>query len=240
LVFALGFLVITPMAKSESQRKSYEQYCAVARALDVVGERWTLLIVRDLLMGPKRYTDLRAGLPGIATDILTARLRTLEEAGFVRRRDLPPPAPATIYELTEAGKGLGPAILALGKVGLGTLGVPQPGEDIRPERLVVGLRVSFRREEFADLTETYELVIDGEPFTVEVSDGVVDTRPGGASSPTISLDTDADTFVALMTGGASIANSLAKDRATLQGERSVLKRFIDAFGYPLSAQPAAT
>jgi DNA-binding HxlR family transcriptional regulator len=227
------------MEKTAGQRKSYEQYCAVARALDVVGERWTLLIVRDLLMGPKRYTDLRAGLPGIATDILTARLRTLEEAGFVRRRDLPPPAPATVYELTETGNLLGPAILALGQVGLATLGGPQPGEDVRPERLVVGLRISFRREEFADLTETYELVIDGEPFTVEVSDGVVETRPGGASNPSISLDTDTETFVALMTGRATAANSLAKHKATLQGERSVLKRFIEAFGYP-SAPPAST
>ena len=226
------------MQRTESPRKSYEQYCAVARALDVVGERWTLLIVRDLLMGPKRYTDLRVGLPGIATDILTARLRTLEEAGLVRRRNLPPPAPATIYELTESGNRLGPAILALGQVGLATLGSPQPGEDVRPERLVVGLRVSFRREEFADLTETYELVIDDEPFTVEVSDGVVDTRPGGASSPSISLATDADTFVALMTGRASAADSLTKGRATLEGDHSVLDRFIDAFSYP-SAQPAA-
>src|SRR6266536_4496383 len=91
------------MAATQISRKTYEQYCPVARTLDVVGERWTLLIVRDLLMGPKRYTDLRVGLPGIATDILTARLRTLEEAGFVRRRDLPPPAPATVYELTEDG-----------------------------------------------------------------------------------------------------------------------------------------
>src|SRR4030095_5650115 len=82
-------------------RKTYSQYCPVARALDVVGERWTLLIVRDLMMGPKRYTDLRAGLPGIATDILTARLRTLEQAGFLRRRELPRPAPATGSELTE-------------------------------------------------------------------------------------------------------------------------------------------
>ena len=226
------------MQRTESPRKSYEQYCAVARALDVVGERWTLLIVRDLLMGPKRYTDLRVGLPGIATDILTARLRTLEEAGLVRRRNLPPPAPAAIYELTETGSRLGPAILALGQVGLATLGSPQPGEDVRPERLVVGLRVSFRREEFADLTETYELVIDDEPFTVEVSDGVVDTRPGGASSPSISLATDADTFVALMTGRASAADSLTKGRARLEGDRSVLDRFIDAFSYP-SAQPAA-
>ena len=226
------------MQKTESPRKSYEQYCPVARALGVVGERWTLLIVRDLLMGPKRYTDLRVALPGIATDILTARLRTLEEAGFVRRRDLPPPAPATIYELTETGTRLGPVILALGQIGLATLGSPQPGEDVRPERLVIGLRVSFRREEFADLTETYELVIDDEPFTVEVSDGMVDTRPGAASSPSMSLATDADTFVALMTGRASASDVLAERKATLEGERPALERFVDAFAYP-TAQPAA-
>jgi DNA-binding HxlR family transcriptional regulator len=238
LVLALGFLAIREMEKTESPRKSYEQFCPAARALDVVGERWTLLIVRDLLMGPKRYTDLRAGLPGIATDILTARLRTLEEAGFVRRRELPPPAPATVYELTETGNGLGPVVLALGQVGLAMVGSPAPGEHIPPERFVASLRASFRREEFADLTETYELVIDGRPFTVEVSDGVVDTRPGRASSPSISLDIDADTFVALMTGRSSAANSLAKRRATLEGERSVLERFVDAFAYP-TAQLAA-
>jgi DNA-binding HxlR family transcriptional regulator len=223
--------------KTERSRKSYGQYCAVARALDLVGERWTLLIVRDLLMGPKRYTDLRAGLPGIATDMLTARLRTLEEAGFVRRRRLPPPAPATVYELTEAGDRLKPAILALGQVGLATLGAPEPGEDVRAERLVVGLRASFRRAEFADLTETYELVIDGEPFTVEVSDGVVETRPGAASSPSMSLGTDADTLVALLTGRRSAADAVARGRASLDGERAVLGRFIDAFAYP-PAEPA--
>jgi DNA-binding HxlR family transcriptional regulator len=226
------------MEKTARPRKSYGQYCALTRALDVVGERWTLLIVRDLLMGPKRYTDLRAGLPGIATDILTARLRTLEEAGFVRRRELPPPAPATVYELTEMGNGLGPAIRALGQVGLTMLGSPKPGEDVRPERFVAGLHASFRREEFADLTETYELVIDGQPFTVEVTDGALDVRQRGASSPSMSLEIDGDTFVALMTGRVSAADSLAKPGATLEGEPSVLGRFIDAFGYP-TAQPAA-
>jgi DNA-binding HxlR family transcriptional regulator/putative sterol carrier protein len=219
-------------ARTPRSRKTYDQYCAVARALDVVGERWTLLIVRDLLMGPKRYTDLRDGLPGIASDILTARLRTLEEAGFVRRRDLPRPAPATVYELTESANRLKPVILALGQVAVTTLGAPEPGEDVRAERLVVGLRVSFRRGEFADLCETYELVIDGEPFTVEVSDGAVATRPGGAPSPSIRLATDAGTFVDLMTGRLPATESLAAGRATLEGKRSVFERFIDAFAYP--------
>jgi DNA-binding HxlR family transcriptional regulator len=218
-------------AATQTPRKSYEQYCAVARTLDVVGERWTLLIVRDLLMGPKRYTDLRAGLPGIATDVLTARLRTLEDAGFVRRRKLPSPAPATVYELTEDGLQLRHAILALGRVGMATLAGPRPDEDVRAERLVLGLRISFRREEFADLTETYEVDIGGEPFTVDVSGGTVGTRPGTASSPAIRLRADADTFVALLTGELAAGAALAEDRAVLEGDRDVLERFIEAFSF---------
>jgi DNA-binding HxlR family transcriptional regulator len=219
------------MAATRPARKTYAQYCPVARALDVVGERWTLLIVRDLLMGPKRYTDLRAGLPGIATDILTARLRTLEQAGFVRRRELPRPAPATVYELTEDALQLRHAILALGRVGMSTLGGPEAGEDVRPERMVLGLRISFRRDEFAELTETYELTIDGEPFTVDVGAGTVDTRPGTASSPAMRLRTDADTFITLLTGELAPAVALADDRAALEGDREVLERFIKAFGF---------
>jgi DNA-binding HxlR family transcriptional regulator len=223
------------MGATQTPRKTYEQYCPVARTLDVVGERWTLLIVRDLMMGPKRYTDLRAGLPGIATDILTARLRTLEQAGFVRRRELPRPAPATVYELTEDALQLRHAILALGQVGMATLGGPKPREDVRPERMVLGLRVSFRRDEFAELTETYELTIDGEPFTVDVGDGAVDTRPGTASSPAMKLRTAADTFVALLTGELAPGVALADDRVALEGEREILERFIEAFGFAHAA-----
>jgi DNA-binding HxlR family transcriptional regulator len=223
------------MAATRPERKTYAQYCPVARALDVVGERWTLLVVRDLLMGPKRYTDLRDGLPGIATDILTARLRTLEQAGFVRRRDLPRPAPATVYELTEDALQLRHAILALGRVGMPTLGGPEAGEDVRPERMVLALRVSFRRDEFAELTETYELNIDGEPFTVDVGAGLVDTRPGAASSPAMRLRTDADTFIVLLTGELAPSVALADDRAALEGEREVLERFIEAFGFAHAA-----
>jgi DNA-binding HxlR family transcriptional regulator len=219
------------MAATRTPPKTYGQYCPVARTLDLVGERWTLLIVRDLLMGPKRYTDLRAGLPGIATDILTARLRTLERAGFLRRRELPRPAPATVYELTEDGLRLRPAILALGQAGMPTLAGPKPGEDVRAELLVLGLRASFRRQEFADLTETYELTLGGEPFTVEVGDGAVDARPGTASSPAIRLRTDPESFAALLTGELAAGVALRDDRVVLEGERRILERFIEAFSF---------
>jgi DNA-binding HxlR family transcriptional regulator len=220
-------------------RKSYEQYCPVARTLDVVGERWTLLIVRDLMMGPKRYTDLRAGLPGIATDILTARLRTLEEAGFVRRRELPRPAPATVYELTKEGLELRHAVFALGRVGMATVGGPEPGEDVRAERIVIGLRPSFHREQFPDLAETYELTVDGEPYTVEVADGSIDTRPGTASSPALRLRIDSQTLVRLLTGEVAPADALNGGRAEIDGERRTLRRFVEAFAYGSDRSPAA-
>lgn len=94
--------------------RSYDQYCLLARALDVVGERWTLLVVRELLIGPKRYTDLLDGLPGIATNLLSARLKQMEARGLIQRRRLPAPAASTVYELTELGRGLEPTMAALG------------------------------------------------------------------------------------------------------------------------------
>jgi DNA-binding HxlR family transcriptional regulator len=212
--------------------KRYDQYCPVARTLDVVGERWTLLIARDLLMGPKRYTDLRTGLPGIATDILTARLRSLEEAGFVRKRELPRPAPATVYELTQQGYGLAPAILALGQVGLATLGGPRRDEDVRAERIVIGLRVSFHRDQFPDLDETYELTLDGVPYVVSLGDGLVETSVGPAKDAVFRLRTDASTLADLLTGELSPAKALDDGRAELDGGRRELSRFVQAFAFP--------
>lgn len=214
-----------------ASRKSYEQYCPVARTLDVVGERWTLLVIRELMMGPKRYTDLRAGLPGIPTDVLTSRLRTLEEAGYARRRELPRPAPATVYELTDGGQPLRRVIFALGQVGMAGLAGPERGEDIQGERLVLALRISFRRERFADLSEIYDLTIDGEPFTAEVRDGQVETRPGTAPNAAVSLRTDALTFDALLRGELTAADALSEGRAVLDGERKALNRFLEAFSF---------
>lgn len=197
----------------------------------MVGGRWTLLVIRELMMGPKRYTDIRAGLPGIPTDVLTARLRTLEEAGFVRRRELPRPAPATVYELSDSGQRLRRVILALGQVGMADLAGPARGEDIQAERLVLALRISFKPERFADLSETYDLSIDGEPFTVEVRDGWLDTRHGTAPDAAMGLRTDTLTFDALLRGQLTAAAALSGGRAVLEGDRKVLNRFLEAFSF---------
>jgi DNA-binding HxlR family transcriptional regulator len=226
--------MIRDMAKTPRTRqrppKSYGQYCPAAKALDVLGERWTLLIVRDLAMGPKRYTDLRDGLPGIATDLLTARLRTLESAGFVARRELPRPAPAVVYELTDAGRKLGPVILALAEVGLEMLGAPEPSDDVRAERVVMlGMRHSFRADAFPELAEAYQLRIDGEPFSVAVAGGEAEVKPGVAPDPAMTLTTDARTFVALRRGETSADRELAAGNLQLEGDRAAFDRFIGAF-----------
>jgi DNA-binding HxlR family transcriptional regulator len=221
-----------------SSSKSYEQYCGVARALDVLGERWTLLVVRDLLMGPKRYTDLRDGLPGIATDLLTARLRTLETAGLVRRRQLPKPAPATVYELTAKGFSLSPAVLALGQLGLTMLGAPEPSENIRPERIALLLRLSFHPAVAADLDATYQLIIDDEPFAINVANAAVDTAPGTTANPTLSLTTDAGTMIAMLRREISPTDALAGDRVQLDGAPAVLEHLIDVFAYPTGVAEA--
>src|ERR671925_430431 len=125
-----------------SARRTYGDRCGVARALDLVGERWALLVVRELLLGPKRFTDLRSGLPHVSPDVLSQRLRELEESGMVRRGKLPPPAGSRIYELTERGRQLEPAILELGR--FGSVAPFPPGED-RFRVQVVGGRLDIAR-----------------------------------------------------------------------------------------------
>ena len=124
--------------------KSYGQYCGIARALEMVGERWALLIIRDLLVGPKRYTDLRSGLPKIPTNVLATRLKELEQAGIVVRRVLPRPSGAIVYELTPYGADLEPVVLGLGRWGARSLGELRPGEIATADILIMALRSTFQ------------------------------------------------------------------------------------------------
>lgn len=154
--------------------KTYGQYCGVARALELVGERWALLIIRDLLVGPKRYTDLRTGLPKIPTNVLATRLKELEQAGLVVRRVQPRPSGAIVYELTEYGADLDEVVLALGRWGARSLGELRPGEIITAEVLVMALRSTFHPSKakakyelhFGDLV--IHAIVDADDLTVDV------------------------------------------------------------------------
>ena len=150
--------------------RSYDQFCALARALDVVGDRWTMLIIRELFARDSRYSDLRDALPGIATNLLAERLRQLQEAGVIEAYDAPPPVRATVYRLTPRGRELRPAIRALVTWGVPLLATGQGDDAFRTQWLVMPVRILFDGVDVADLAPLTVLVEAGnEPATIEVS-----------------------------------------------------------------------
>lgn len=213
--------------------RSYDQYCGAARALDVVGERWALLVVRDLLLGPKRYTDLQAGLSGIGPNVLSARLRGLVDAGVVARRQLPPPAAATVYELTPLGEELRPVVRELVRWGRNLLGAPPPGEQLQLGWLVVALEASFRPEAARGLAESYEYRIDGEVFHVDIEDGTIAAREGEAADPTFVVVTDLETFLAVATRSLTPEDAIADGRMTVSGDLDAGRRSVEILGVPM-------
>ncbi len=219
--------------------RSYDQYCGAARALDVVGERWALLVVRDLLLGPKRYTDLQAGLPGIGPNVLSARLRGLLDAGVVERKQLPPPAAATVYQLTPLGEDLRPVVRELVRWGRHLLGDPPPGEQLRLGWLVVALEASFRPEMAAGLFESYEYRIDGEVFHVDIEDGTIAAREGEAADPSFVVVSDVATFLAVASQQLSPEDAVAQGRMSLSGDLEAGRRSVAIFGVPVDAGDSA-
>ena len=160
--------------------KRYDQFCPIAHALSLVGERWSLLVVRELLKGPRRYTDLAGGLPGIGTNILATRLRELEAGGVVRKRKLPPPVASTVYELTEYGAGLEEAIHAIARWGARSLGPPERDDVVDPEWGLDAFPALLYPERARGLTETYVIGVDASTFTVRLEDGSLAVELGAA------------------------------------------------------------
>jgi DNA-binding HxlR family transcriptional regulator len=156
----------------------YQQYCGAARALDVVGNRWTLLIVRELMFGPRRFTDLIDGLPGISRNLLAERLRALERDGVVVRQELPPPAARQVYELSDDGRDLAEAMLPLVAWGARRLGSRKPGESFRPQWAALAMSAFADREAAKGITETYEYRVGDLVFHFTVDDGSVELHQG--------------------------------------------------------------
>jgi len=219
--------------------RSYNQYCALARALDVVGERWTLLLVRELLLGPKRYKDLLAGLPGIGTNLLADRLRELERVGIVGRSVLPPPAGSSVYELTELGRELESAVFALGRWGAHFLEPRKESDATDPGWFFVSIRATFRPEAAAELRESYEFRINGAPFHARVDHGRARTSEGHGEDPDVVVTTDLDSFIGLLSQQLSPGEGAASGRVRLEGDDSALERFVEIFAWPSPATLAA-
>jgi DNA-binding HxlR family transcriptional regulator len=198
--------------------------CPLAKALDVLGERWTLLIVRDLIPGPKRYSDLRAGLRGLATDLLATRLRELEAADVIRKREIPPPTPATVYELAERGHALKPAVLELARWGRPFLSEASDDDQFPTGSLPVGFWAAFRPEAAAGIDETYDIEIDGRRFALHVHDETLEVQEGPARDAVVRIVTDERGF-------AEIARGRVSDRVVLEGDPEALTRMRQAFSF---------
>jgi DNA-binding HxlR family transcriptional regulator/putative sterol carrier protein len=218
-------------SKMRSEKRSYDQWCAVARSLDIVGERWTMLIVRDLLIGPKRYKDLLAGLPGIGTNLLARRLRELEARGLIQRTDLPAPASATVYGLTEKGAALEPVVSALGRWGFEFLGKPRPSDAMLPAPFFVSLHASFNPTADPALDERYAFLIDDRIFEVDVAKGRCAIREGGVASPDVTFWTDAATLFALRRRELTPKQAIASGKVQVDGDPKALERFVSAFAW---------
>jgi DNA-binding HxlR family transcriptional regulator len=217
-----------------NRTRTYGDSCGIARALDIVGERWALLVARELLHGPKRFTDLRAGLPRLGPDMLSQRLRELEHAGVVRRRTLPPPAASRVYELTEWGSELAPVLLALGRWGSrAPMAADAPALGV--DAAIVALETTFDAEASAGADESYELRLGEEAFTLAIAaDGLVVAR-GPAEAPVARIATDTTTLAAVMWHGRPLSEALGDTSMTIDGDPADVERLVARFSPPTPA-----
>jgi len=209
-------------------RRSYGQHCGFARALELIGERWALLIVRDLLVGEKRFSEIQRGLPGIPTNILTARLNELEDSGLVRRRVLARPAKGVVYELTEDGVQLEEAVVALGRWGARHLGDPREDETVTEDSIATALRTTFRPEAAGKAKVTYLLRLGPIEVHARVHDGGLTVGRGPVAKPDLVIETG-PALRLLLAREVSPSDALKKRLVKITGEPKLLDRFAQMF-----------
>jgi DNA-binding HxlR family transcriptional regulator len=213
--------------------RSYNQYCGLAYALDIVGERWTILIIRELMAGPRRFTDLVEGLPGISTNLLAERLKSLEQQGMLRRRVLPPPAASTVYELTSLAQALETSLLELGK--WGSQFVPPSAEGatvLNVGSYALTLKTFFRPQQAQAVNETYELHIDNEVLRVRIKAGEIDVRQGENQNADVIFYTDMPTYLGLLQRKIQPDEAISGGLIRIEGDPAALTRFLELCGLP--------
>lgn len=216
--------------------RSYNQFCALAVGLDVIGERWTLLIIRELLAGPRRFTDLMDGLPGISTNLLTERLKSLEYWGVISRRVLPPPAGSTVYELTARGQALEKAVLELGIWGsqflpdsLEGFALPSAGA------AALAIKAFFHPQQAQAIDEVFELHLDDEVLQVQVKAGEIVVRQGQLLEAGVVFYTGMAVFMGLFSGQIAPEAALAGGLIRVDGDPDALARFLKLSSVPAPA-----
>ena len=216
--------------------KRYDQYCPVCHALGLIGERWSLLIVRELLRGPKRYTDLVAGLPGIGTNILADRLRELEHGGILRKRKLPPPAASTVYELTEYGAQLEEPLYALARWGARSLPPPGPKDEFYEGWGHNAFPALFDPAAASGVTEAYVVRVDDTVYTVRLVAGQLEVEEGAAADAALDVELERKTLFALASGKLLSAEADVELRV---GDTETLELFFRIFSFAPRVQTAA-
>jgi DNA-binding HxlR family transcriptional regulator/putative sterol carrier protein len=212
-------------------KRTYGDGCAIAHGLDLVGERWALLVVRELLLGPKRFTDLRNGLPNASPNVISERLRELERAGVVKRDKLPPPAGSRVYELTDWGRELEEIVLALGHWAARSPSQPR-GAPIGADSVVLALRARFDPDAANGLRASYELRLGEDRFRIAVSDDEIEVARGGADRPDATIDTDPGTLDAVLWDGRSLADAQRAGDMRIEGDRAAVERLVRLFPRP--------
>lgn len=217
------------MSSGREGKRSYEDGCAAAHALDLIGERWALLVVRELLLGPRRFTDLKTTLPGISATVLTQRLTDLEGIGVLRREPLPAPAAGLMYVLTPWGKELEPVLQQLGRWGAQSpYQIPAP---ISLATLITAQRTMFSAQAAAGIEGTLALHFGRERFTARIIGGTLDITPGTGTADA-TLSGDVATLGSVIFGGHPTGEAEAAGLLTVEGDRTFAERYVTLFPLP--------
>jgi DNA-binding HxlR family transcriptional regulator len=220
-------------------RRTYGDGCAIAHGLDLVGERWALLVVRELLLGPKRFTDLKKGLPNASPNVISERLRELEAAGVVTRDKLPPPAGSRVYALTEWGRELEDTVMALGRWAARSPSLPRDAP-IGADSTVLALRARFDARAAEGLRATYALRLGEDRFRVAVSDDEIELARGDAHRPDATIDTDPGTLAAVLWNGRPLADAERAGDMAIEGDQAAVERLVRLFPAPEPIAAAAS
>jgi DNA-binding HxlR family transcriptional regulator len=223
-------------AKATVTKRTYGEACGIPRALDRVGERWALMIVRELVLGPKRFTDIRTALPTLSPDVLAQRLRDLEGHGIVSHRQLPPPAASKVYELTEWGHELEDVLLALGRWGARAPLAPE-GCGMSFDAHILSLMTLFDPATAGDFETKLELRLGDHRFRATVANGELDIVAGEAPGADAVVETDADTLLALSHRRLDLDDALAAGDIEIDGDLDAVRTFVGLFPLPEPALP---
>ena len=217
-----------------STERSYDDACGMAHALDLVGERWALLVVRELVVGPKRFSDLKADLHGISTNVLSDRLDELERVGVVRRRHLPPPAASWVYEVSDWGAELEPVMRQLGRWGARSPG-HRPDLPLSVTSWVLSLRTNFDASAAAGITAEYEFHLGENYFWARVEDGMFDIERGQAERPDAVIEGNPEALASVIYGGRDLGDAIRAGDLGVSGDEGSAKRFLQLFPLPAPA-----